>query len=188
MCRGFFVATGPRPISHDTNGSIWPNLSAMTLRDPAMKRSLLLFMCSLVMLVAPAACADPLAPFSFPKLDRLEKKLQLTADQKVQFDIAVAASKRAMLFMTMTAMQFKEKLRAEFEKPVPDLRALAEAREAILEDSRPLRREAKEEWLKLYGMLNADQVIAAKSLLADQLEQMWLFHEFMLKLILGSGR
>ena len=153
-----------------------------------MKRSLLLLACSLLMLVAPGAWADTLAPFTFPKLDRLEKKLQLTADQKAQFDVAVASTKRAMLFMAMSAMQYKEKLRAEFDKPVPDLRALEEAREAILDQSRPLRKEAKEEWLKLYGMLNTEQVAAAKSLLEDQLEQLWLFHEFMLKLILGSGR
>lgn len=124
---------------------------------------------------------------TFPKLAALEQSLDLTAGQKVQFDTAVAATQRAVLAVALRGMALKLRAQAEFGKDRPDLAALAELREANAEATRPLREAARDEWLKLYGMLSNDQVAKVKAHLAEKLEQLDALHEFMLRLLLGRG-
>jgi hypothetical protein len=123
--------------------------------------------------------------FNLPKLDELERSLQLTPPQKEQYDLAVGATKRVMLSMALATMQAKERLAQELAKPNPDLSVLADLRRAIIEDAKPLRREARDEWRKFYDLLDRDQVATLRRFVDDQLDQVGMLHEFLLQLILG---
>jgi hypothetical protein len=146
-----------------------------------MRRHLLrVFVASLIALFALAAFASP-PPL--PQLEQLEESLKLTPEQKIQYDAAVAASKRVVMATALIGLQAKERLREELAKPRPDLGALADLRESFVEQTKSLRREARDEWLKLYRMLDDDQVATLKSLLENRLDQLGLLHEFMMQLM-----
>ena len=122
------------------------------------------------------------------RLEKLEEALNLKPAQKEQYDVAVGATKRMLLQLTMAGLQAKQKLAEELAKPRPDFGVLWELREAVVEDGRSLRREAGEEWRKLYVMLDDDQVATLKRFIQDQANQAGLLHEFMMQLMLGLDR
>ena len=119
------------------------------------------------------------------KFEKLEQALNLKPEQKEQFDVAVGATKRVLLQLALVTMQMKDKLAAELAKPRPDLGVLDEGRKAIVDEGRTLRREARDEWRKLYAMLDPHQVASLRRFADEQFEQMGLMHELMLQLILG---
>jgi hypothetical protein len=104
--------------------------------------------------------------------DRLEQSLRLRPAQKVQFDSAVAATQRALLALALQGMQLKERAADELRKPRPDFEGLARSQEYLVDDLRPLFGEAREEWLRLYAMLDADQVGIAKSFVQERLGEL----------------
>ena len=101
--------------------------------------------------------------------DRLEQQLRLKPHQKVQFDLATAATQRAMLASAMELMQLKQRLADELMKPRPDLGALLSQHERAFELSKPLFKEAGDEWTKLYALMDDDQVAIARRYVEDQL-------------------
>ena len=113
------------------------------------------------------------------QLDRLEKSLRLKPEQQEQYDAAVAATKRLMLSITLSAMQAKERLVAELAKPRPDFRALESLHDEVMENTRTLRREAREEWTKLYAMLDEKQVAELRDFLQRRLDHLGLVHDFL---------
>lgn len=96
------------------------------------------------------------------RIARLERQLRLNPEQKEQFDVAVAATKRALFSSALTGMEFKERLQRELSKSRPDLGAIFEAQEMMVEQNRPLFRTARSEWVRLYEMLDEDQVKIAR--------------------------
>jgi hypothetical protein len=145
-------------------------------------RAVRAFFAAFLLLVAGAATAAP--PLNLP-FDKLEQALELTPEQKEQFDVAVGATKRMMLQMALAGMQLKERLAAELQKPRPRFEGLAdELRESFVEQGRTLRREARDEWRKLYRTLNADQVAAFQRFVDERLD-LGALHDFMIELILG---
>jgi hypothetical protein len=108
-----------------------------------------------------------------PRFDKLEETLKIRPEQKEQFDVAVGATQRALLSVALTAMQLKERLARELSKPWPDLRAFADAHEALIEQNRPLFKAAGEEWQKLYALLDDEQVEIAKSFLRENLSALF---------------
>jgi hypothetical protein len=120
------------------------------------------------------------------KFDKLEQALDLSPAQKEQYELAVGATKRMLFQVALVGLQVKERLAAELAKPRPDFSSLEEARRAIVEDGRTLRREARDEWRKLYAMLDEAQVRALRRFADDQFENAGLLHEFMQQLILGG--
>ncbi|HET7728715.1 MAG TPA: hypothetical protein VFK48_01665 [Usitatibacter sp.] len=103
------------------------------------------------------------------EFDRLEQQLRLKPHQKVQFDLATAATQRALLASAMELMQLKQRLADELQKPRPDLGTLLLQQENAFELSKPLFREAGEEWKKLYALMDDDQVAIAKRYVEEQL-------------------
>jgi len=132
----------------------------------------------LLLLVSFAAPAQGL-PQIDQHLERLEKQLRLTPEQKEQYEMAVGATKRLMLGLTIAAMEAKDRLAAELAKPRPDFGALAGLQDEILEQSQTLRREARQEWMKLYGMLDPAQVAELKDFLQRRLDHLGLLHDFL---------
>ena len=102
----------------------------------------------------------------------LERSLRLDPAQKAQFDVAVAATQRALLSVALVGMQMKERIGTELSKPRPDLDALARAQNDAIEQTGPLFREAHVEWAHFYAMLDAGQVRIARSYVEDRLEKL----------------
>ncbi len=111
---------------------------------------------------------------SMPRFDKLERDLKIRPEQKQQFDTAVGATQRALLAVGMTLVQFKDRLAQELLKPRPDMRAFFEAQESLVEQTRPLFREAREEWLRLYAQLDDEQVEVARAFVEQQLGRLLL--------------
>jgi hypothetical protein len=104
-----------------------------------------------------------------PDFLQLEKQLRLAPLQKAQFDIAVEASRRALLAAALAGLQVKERLNQELSKPVPDLNVLFRMHEEVIEMAAPSFREAAGEWERLFRMLDRRQVEAAKRFLRENL-------------------
>jgi len=102
--------------------------------------------------------------------DRLERMLRLQPAQKAQFDLAVGATQRALLAVAMTGLQIKERVSREFDKSRPDLNVLYDIHDQLIEQNKPLFREARDEWARLYSMLDPEQVTIAKRYIEDRLD------------------
>ena len=120
----------------------------------------------LSLLAAFAAAAGPLDS----DFDNLERVLRLKPEQKAQFQVAVAATQRALLAVAMSGLEVKERVSAEMAKPRPDLNILYDIHEQVVERNAPLFREARDEWSKLYGLLDPEQVTVAKRYLEKRLD------------------
>jgi hypothetical protein len=118
------------------------------------------------------------------QLEQLELQLSLTPAQKDQYVAAVIATKRVMLQLTMAGLQAKARLEEELAKPRPDLGILWELRQSIVEDGRSLRKEAREEWSKLYAMLDTDQIATFRRFLDERVDQLGLLHDFLMQFVL----
>jgi len=116
------------------------------------------------------------AAASLPKFDQVERELNLRPDQKIQCDIAVASTQRALLGVALSAMQMKQQLADEIAKPLPDFSTLANAHERIAEQNRPLFDAAGLEWKKFYAMLDPQQLEFARKYLRDSVDR--LFDQF----------
>ena len=95
--------------------------------------------------------------------------LRLKPAQKAQFDVAVGATKRALLAVAMAGLQVKERVSKELEKPRPDLNTLYDIHEQVIEQNKPLFREVRSEWSRLYALLDPDQVATTKRFIEDKL-------------------
>jgi hypothetical protein len=104
--------------------------------------------------------------------DKLEQTLKIRPEQKEQFDAAAGATQRAMLSIALSALQAKERLSEELMKARPDFNAFVELQDQVMEQNRPLLKEAREEWRKLYETLDDEQVVIAKNYLRNQLGQL----------------
>jgi len=132
-----------------------------------MAKSILKLFTLLALLAMPfAATAQSLAG---PDFGDLEAKLRLGPVQKAQFDVAVGATHRAMLATGLLAMEMKARLAQELAKDRPDLEGLLADPEALLWQVRPQWAQAREEWSRLYGMLDARQVAIARDYIERRL-------------------
>ena len=104
-----------------------------------------------------------------PRFDQLEQRLKIRPEQKEQFDMAVGATKRALLAVGLSFMEVKQRLAEELMKPRPDFSRLADSYDRIIEQHRPLFREAGAEWKKLYAILDDEQVEIVKDFLHENL-------------------
>jgi len=140
-----------------------------------------IFLAALMLALSGSASAAP-GGADLPQLlqlDRLEQSLRLRPDQQEQFDAAVGATKRLLLGLTMAGLQAKERLAAELAKPRPDFRALESLHDDVMSETRTLRREAREEWMKLYAMLDEKQVVELRDFLQRRLDHLGLLHDFL---------
>lgn len=101
--------------------------------------------------------------------DRLERALRLKPMQKEQFDVAVGSTRRALLAVAMAGLQVKERISQELSKPRPDLNALYDIHEQVIEQNKPIFRETRNEWQKLYALLDDEQTAIAKRYIEDKL-------------------
>jgi hypothetical protein len=119
-------------------------------------------------MAAPAASS----PIATPRFDELEGRLQIRPEQKEQYEMAVGATKRALLAVGLSVMEMKQRLAEELAKPNPDFSVLFDGADRAFEQQRPLLEEAGREWKKLYALLDDKQVEVAKQFLLDNLGQL----------------
>jgi hypothetical protein len=118
-----------------------------------MRRSLLRALACALLLVAVGGAWGA----SWLPLGELEARLQLTPAQKAQFDAASAASQRALFAIGLAALQLQARIRTELGKDMPDVEGLLRDQDDAAAILRPQFEEARAEWAKLYGMLDARQ-------------------------------
>ncbi len=123
---------------------------------------------ALFLLAAPLAASATL----LPGFDDLQNSLRLDREQKAQFDVAVAATQRALLSVGFSVLQMKERIAAELVKPHPDFAALARAQDALIARNRPLFRDARIEWARLYALLDPEQVKIARSYVEEKMDRL----------------
>jgi len=104
-----------------------------------------------------------------PRFDQLEQRLKIRPEQKDQYDMAVGATKRALLAVGLSFLEVKQRLAEELMKPRPDFSRLADSYDRVIEQHRPLFREAGAEWKKLYAILDDQQVEIVKDFLHENL-------------------
>ena len=130
------------------------------------------FLAVVLALVAFAATGALAAPVHAPTAkDDIERALDLNPVQRQQFEIALAATQRALLSIALGGMQAKSQIFQELAKDKPDPEAIARAQDEALELSGPAFREAREEWQRFYAMLDADQVADARALVEKKLRR-----------------
>jgi hypothetical protein len=125
-------------------------------------------------LLAGLSIAVPAAssPIATPRFDELEGRLQIRPEQKEQYEMAVGATKRALLAVGLSVMEMKQRLAEELMKPNPDFSVLFDGADRAFEQQRPLLEEAGREWKKLYALLDDKQVEVVKQFLLDNLGQL----------------
>jgi len=111
-------------------------------------------------------------PADFLGMDDLEAKLRLNAAQKEQFDVAKAATQRAVLSIGLVAMQMKIRITTELSKDRPDLDAILRDQQQYTELVAPNFREAREEWSKLYAMMDREQVAMTREYVDKRMQQL----------------
>jgi hypothetical protein len=121
----------------------------------------MLFLCCFA-LVAKAGPLDP-------DFERLERALRLKPAQKEQYDVAVNATRRAILAVAMAGLQTKERVARELEKSRPDLNILYDIHEQVIEQNKPLFKDARTEWSKLFAMMDEEQTAITKRYIEDRL-------------------
>ena len=104
-----------------------------------------------------------------PRFEALEKQLKIRPEQKEQYDMAVGATKRALLAVALNAVEMQQRLTEELGKSRPDFSRLYDSYDRIVDQNRPLFKEASEEWRKLYAILDDRQVEIAKDFVRDNL-------------------
>ena len=104
-----------------------------------------------------------------PRFDDLERRLKIRPDQKEQFDMAVGATKRALLAVGLSFVEMKQRLAEELLKPKPDFSRLFDNADKVFEMHHPLFSEAGREWKKLYRELDAEQIKTVQRFLVDSL-------------------
>ena len=118
-------------------------------------------------LMAPAMAGAQMLDFS-----ELERSLRLHPHQKAQFDAAAAATQRAMVAIGLGVIQAKSRLAQELLKEKPDPDAVLMAQEELIEFSKPHLRQARDEWLRLYAMMDDDQVRTARNFIEGRLRRL----------------
>lgn len=99
-------------------------------------------------------------------IEGLRDKLSLDSAQRAMFDSAHAQTIAARDRMHASRTDIRSKVQTELAKPEPDLAAVSAILETAEEQGRSLRHQARDQWLKVYASLRADQ----KAVVRDELK------------------
>ena len=123
----------------------------------------------------------PGAGISFPMITKVERQLNLTPEQRVQYDVALNATKAAFVSIEASHKALKEFAEIELANDRPNLDLVVAELDDAIDANRIDSRKARAEWLKLYAMLSAEQVAIVKSALQDKLKLVSWIREFVVK-------
>ena len=101
-----------------------------------------------------------------------KEKLALDTSQQVLFDNTVALTRSAREAGRAEMEKVKEATRAEIAKPEPDLAALSAIADSAQVQGQSIRRQVRDEWLKLYATFTPTQKTVVRDMLAKRLERL----------------
>jgi Spy/CpxP family protein refolding chaperone len=124
-------------------------------------------------------------------LASLKGQLSLDTAQQVMWDNAVAQGKAARETGRANMEKVREALNAELARPDPDLAGLATVADAAQASNQALRKQVRDEWLKLYATFTPAQKVVVRDAMkarAGRMESMReKFKERMQSRSQGSG-
>lgn len=126
-----------------------------------------------------AVPASPLPPLMRQAISDLEADLALSPPQRTQFSRAVARTEAVAQQIRGEREKLLAATRAELEKEMPDLAALADQRDNAMLSRLALRQSARTEWLQLYGMLDPGQVAVVRQRLQTVLAKVEVLREWL---------
>jgi Spy/CpxP family protein refolding chaperone len=100
-----------------------------------------------------------------------KEKLALDTSQQQMFDNTVALTRSAREAGRAEIAKLKDATRAELAKPAPDLAALAAIADSAQAQGQEIRRQVRDEWLKLYATFSPEQKTVVRDILAKRLER-----------------
>ncbi|SAK89807.1 Spy/CpxP family protein refolding chaperone [Caballeronia ptereochthonis] len=90
-------------------------------------------------------------------LRELHDRLNLTADQEVQWQAALDAMRESHASARMNADEMQSRMQTMLQQPILDLSALHAMHEKTAQQDAPLSGQSSKAWLKFYGGLNDQQ-------------------------------
>ncbi|SAK60373.1 hypothetical protein AWB80_02579 [Caballeronia pedi] len=112
----------------------------------------------------PAAHVQPL------DIRTLHERLNLTADQEVQWQAALDAMRQSHASERMNADQMQARMQAMLKQPILDLSALHAMDEKARQQDAPLSDQSAKAWLKFYSGLNDQQKTTFSDAIRPQFE------------------
>ena len=109
----------------------------------------------------------------------VKDRLALDTSQQALFDAAVASTHAARQAGRAEIGKLRAALKAELAKPEPDLAALAALSDAAQANGQTLRRQVRDEWLRLYATFSPTQKAVVRDMLVQRLERHERFRERM---------
>jgi Spy/CpxP family protein refolding chaperone len=100
-------------------------------------------------------------------LAQLKGQLALDTSQQVMWDNAAAGAKAARESARGSTDQVRTALTAELAKPEPDFAAVAAVSDSVRANQQALRKQVRDEWLKLYATFSPAQ----KAVVRDAVQQ-----------------
>ena len=107
--------------------------------------------------------------FALAMLVEIEGALNLDAAQKAQFDIATTATRQTYEAARARHEQMTAVVDAEMAKARPDLAALANYQDSEMDAARVVDSAARNEWLRLYALLDDTQAAVVKTFLQERM-------------------
>lgn len=112
-------------------------------------------------------------------LEQAKSRLALDTSQQLAWDAAVAQTKAAREAGRALHQKVRDVVRAELAKAEPDLAAIAAATDDAHAQGQALRRQVRDQWLKLYATFNAQQKAVVRELMQQRMERAERFRERM---------
>jgi len=109
----------------------------------------------------------------------LKGALELNTSQQVMWDNAMAQSKAARDSGRSTMESVRGALKVELAKAEPDFAAVAAVTDAAHASAQALRRQVREEWLKLYATFTPAQKAVVRDAARDKMARMEAFRSRM---------
>jgi Spy/CpxP family protein refolding chaperone len=112
-------------------------------------------------------------------LEEAKSRLALDTPQQQLWDSALAQTKSARESGRALHQKVRDVVRAELAKAEPDLAAIAAATDDAHAQGQALRRQVRDQWLKLYATFNAQQKAVVREMMQQRMERAERFRERM---------
>lgn len=121
-------------------------------------------------------------------LTQLKGQLALDTSQQVMWDNAAARTKAVREAGRGSMDQVKAALAAELTKPEPDFAAAAAVADSVQANQQALRKQVRDEWLKLYATFTPAQKAVVRDAVQQRLQRMETFRAKMKERMQSRGQ
>ena len=156
-------------------------MHATTIRRPAAAASALLFAAALAFAASGhaagphgakgAAGGPPAGGMVEHVIAQLKDKLALDSSQLQMYEAARAQTLAARDQAMAQRQDIRARVDAELAKSEPDLAAISAAFEGVEDQARASRRQVRDQWLRLYANLRADQKVIVRDAIRERMAQ-----------------